>query len=79
MAAKTGLSHTMLRRFWRTVGLQPHRARTFKWDAEPTEGTAPWTQRPPKCSSPMCSFSFSRKWASQADGPILAASLWAVS
>ena len=35
MAAKTGLSHTMIGRIWRTFGLKPHRTRTFKVSPDP--------------------------------------------
>jgi transposase len=35
MAAKTGMSHTMIGRIWRTFGLQPHVTRTFKISPDP--------------------------------------------
>lgn len=35
MAAKTGLSHPMIVRIWRTFGLKPHRMRTFKLSPDP--------------------------------------------
>jgi transposase len=35
MAAKTGLSHTMIGRIWRTFGLKPHITRSFKISPDP--------------------------------------------
>lgn len=35
MAAKTGLSHTMIGRIWRTFGLKPHVTRSFKLSPDP--------------------------------------------
>ena len=35
MAAKAGLSHTMIGRIWRTFGLQPHVTRSFKISPDP--------------------------------------------
>jgi len=35
MAAKTGLSHTMIGRIWRTFGLKPHLSQTFKLSPDP--------------------------------------------
>lgn len=35
MAARTGLSHTTIRRIWNAFGLQPHRAETFKLSTDP--------------------------------------------
>lgn len=35
MAAKTGLSHTTIRRIWSAFGLQPHRSETFKLSTDP--------------------------------------------
>ena len=35
MAAKTGMSHTMIGRIWRTFGLQPHVTRSFKLSPDP--------------------------------------------
>jgi transposase len=35
MAAKAGLSHTMVGRIWRTFGLQPHITRSFKISPDP--------------------------------------------
>jgi transposase len=35
MAAKAGISHTMIGRIWRTFGLQPHVTRSFKLSPDP--------------------------------------------
>src|SRR3546814_19075415 len=35
MAAKSGLSHTTIRRIWGAFGLQPHRSETFKLSTDP--------------------------------------------
>src|SRR5215213_9323613 len=35
MAAKAGMSHTMIGRIWRTFGLQPHVTRSFKLSPDP--------------------------------------------
>lgn len=35
MAAKAGMSHTMIGRIWRTFGLQPHITRSFKISPDP--------------------------------------------
>lgn len=35
MAAKTGLSHTTIRRIWMAFALQPHRSETFKLSTDP--------------------------------------------
>lgn len=35
MAAKAGMSHTMIGRIWRTFGLQPHVTRSFKISPDP--------------------------------------------
>ncbi len=35
MAEKTGMSHTMVGRIWRTFGLQPHVSKTFKISPDP--------------------------------------------
>lgn len=35
MAAKAGISHTMVGRIWRTFGLKPHRSETFKISPDP--------------------------------------------
>src|SRR3546814_3322172 len=35
MAAKSGLSHTTIRRIWGAFGLQPHRSETFKLSTAP--------------------------------------------
>src|SRR6266851_3919865 len=35
MAAKAGLSHTMVGRIWRTFGLKPHLTRSFKLSPDP--------------------------------------------
>ena len=35
MAARAGLSQTMVSRVWRAFGLQPHRAETFKLSSDP--------------------------------------------
>jgi transposase len=35
MAAKAGMSHTMIGRIWRTFGLQPHITRSFKLSPDP--------------------------------------------
>jgi putative transposase len=35
MAARTGLSHTTIRRIWTPFGLQPHRSETFKLSTDP--------------------------------------------
>ena len=35
MAAKSGLSHTTIRRIWAAFGLQPHRSETFKLSTDP--------------------------------------------
>src|SRR3546814_2225332 len=35
MAAKSGLSHTTIRRIWGAFGLQPHRPETFKLSTDP--------------------------------------------
>jgi len=35
MAAKAGMSHTMIGRIWRTFGLQPHVTRAFKLSPDP--------------------------------------------
>jgi transposase len=35
MAAKTGMSHTMIGRIWRTFGLQPHVTHSFKLSPDP--------------------------------------------
>ena len=35
MAAKTGFSHTTIRRIWAAFGLQPHRAQTFRLSNDP--------------------------------------------
>jgi transposase/transposase-like protein len=35
MAAKTGMSHTMIGRIWRTFGLKPHITRSFKMSPDP--------------------------------------------
>lgn len=35
MAAKTGLSHTTIRRIWTAFGLQPHRIEAFKLSTDP--------------------------------------------
>ena len=35
MAARSGLSHTTVRRIWNAFGLQPHRSETFKLSADP--------------------------------------------
>ena len=35
MAAKAGMSHTMVGRIWRTFGLQPHITRSFKLSPDP--------------------------------------------
>ena len=35
MAKAAGLSHTSVRRIWRTFGLQPHRTETFKLSPDP--------------------------------------------
>ncbi len=35
MAAKAGLSQSMVSRIWRAFALQPHRAATFKWCKDP--------------------------------------------
>ena len=35
MAAKSGLSHTTIRRIWTAFGLQPHRSETFKLSTDP--------------------------------------------
>ena len=35
MAAKAGMSHTMIGRIWRTFGLQPHVTQSFKISPDP--------------------------------------------
>jgi hypothetical protein len=35
MAAKTGMSHTMVGRIWRTFGLKPHITQSFKISPDP--------------------------------------------
>src|SRR3546814_9380770 len=35
MAAKSGLSHTTIRRIWGAFGMQPHRSETFKLSTNP--------------------------------------------
>ncbi len=35
MAAEVGLSHTAIKRIWRTFGLQPHRQESFKLSTDP--------------------------------------------
>jgi transposase len=35
MAAKAGMSHTMIGRIWRTFGLKPHRSESFKLSPDP--------------------------------------------
>jgi hypothetical protein len=35
MAAKAGMSHTMIGRIWRTLGLKPHRTASFKLSPDP--------------------------------------------
>ena len=35
MAAKAGMSHTMVGRIWRTFGLKPHVTRSFKMSPDP--------------------------------------------
>ena len=54
MAAKAGMSHTMIGRIWRTFGLKPHVTRSFKISPDPpTRGESPGCRRavPPTTGS----------------------------